>query len=307
MSFAPFFSPLVVITGPTASGKSAFAMEVAKKYNGELICADSRTVFKGLDIGTAKPTRADRTEVPHHLLDIVYPDQPFSAAQFKQLALQVIKEVTQRGKLPIMVGGTGLYIDSVIFDYQFGEPANSVQREKLERKSVQELQEECLTQGIALPENPKNKRHLIRSIELGGLINHPKKLRSNTIVVSLTTNKEDLKSRITHRAHQMVAQDVLDEVKKIGQTYGWSTEALTGNIYRIFRSVVEGERPLEEAIELVIQSDLQLAKRQLTWLKRNPYIVWGTPVQLAVAIEHFVQQIMLAKSMPPIPLSDTIA
>lgn len=299
--------PLVVITGPTASGKSALALEIAQKYNGELICADSRTVYKGLDIGTAKPTKVEQSLVKHHLLDIVSPNEPFSAAQFKELAQQAITDIAKRGKLPILVGGTGLYIDAVIFDYQFGAPADPDERRQLEVLSVEELRRRCEDNNISLPVNAQNKRHLLRAIELGGLLNHTKKLRSNTIVVALTTNKEELRSRVTNRAHQMVADGILDEVKRVGQKYRWQGEALTGNIYRILRPVVEDGAPLDTALELVATSDMQLAKRQITWLKRNPYIIWGEKGQLKTAIEHFVQQNNVSQSMPVAPQSDTIA
>lgn len=291
-------SPLIVIAGPTASGKSALAMQIAKKYNGELICADSRTVYSGMDIGTAKPTKLDQREVRHHLLDVVDPDQYFTAAQFKVLADQAVADITARGKLPIIVGGTGLYVDSVIFNYQFGDASDPRRREQLQNKTVEELQQICLDNGYALPENTKNKRHLVRAIELGGLKERKLKLRPNTLVVAITTDRDVLRGRIIERAHQMVAQGVLDEVERLGNTYGWDSEAMTGNIYRILRPVVSGDTTLEEALELSIASDMQLAKRQVTWLKRNPYIIWGDAAQLTAVIEHFVQQNKLNESIP---------
>jgi tRNA dimethylallyltransferase len=290
--------PLIVITGPTASGKSALAMQIAQKYNGELICADSRTVYKHLDIGTAKPTADDRAKVRHHLLDVVEPNQPFTAAQFKDLAQEAIDDITSRGKLPIMVGGTGLYVDSLIFDYQFGAPADPSRRAQLQDKSVEELQRLCLENGYPLPENTKNKRHLIRAIELGGLKARKIKLRPNTLVVAITTDRDSLRSRITKRAHEMVQSGVVDEAKNMAEKYGWSSEALTGNMYRIMHSVVNGDMPIEEGINQVITSDMQLAKRQVTWLKRNPYITWGDAKQLTSTIEHFVQQNKLNESIP---------
>jgi tRNA dimethylallyltransferase len=291
-------SPLVVIAGPTASGKSAFAMEIAKKYNGELICADSRTVYKGMDIGTAKPSAADQKEIKHHLLDVVEPDQPFTAAQFKELANKAIADITARGKLPIMVGGTGLYIDSVIFDYQFGDPADPDKRAALQEKTVEELQQICLENGYSLPENTKNKRHLVRAIELGGIKTQKLKLRPSTLVVAITTERNVLRGRIQKRSQEMALEGVLDEVSRIGEKYSWAGEALTGNIYRIFRPVVEGRLSLQEGLDQFVSSDMQLAKRQVTWLKRNPYVVWGDVAQLATVIEHFVQQNKLNESIP---------
>lgn len=291
-------SPLVVIAGPTASGKSALAMEIAKQYDGELICADSRTVYKGMDIGTAKPTAEDQKQIRHHLLDVVEPNQTYTAAQFKEQAQKAIDDITSRGKLPIMVGGTGLYVDAVIFDYQFGNAANPRRRQKLQEMTVEQLQQLCLEKGYALPLNVKNKRHLVRAVELGGLMSQKKKLRPNTLVVAITTDRGILRGRVKNRAQQMAEEGVLDEVKQLGRKYGWESEAMTGNIYRILHPVVTGDMPLDEALELFITSDMQLAKRQITWLKRNPYVVWGDANQLKTAIEHFVQQNKLNESIP---------
>ena len=298
--------PLIVITGPTASGKSSLSLAIAKKYSGEIICADSRTVYRGMDIGTAKPTKAERQEVPHHLLDVAAPDESFTAADFKEQAVAAIDDISRRKKLPIIVGGTGLYIDSLIFNYQFGESADPIRRAQLQDLAVTQLQQMCLMEGITLPENTKNKRHLIRAIELGGITNQKKRLRPNTIVVALTTDRDNLRSRVMERAQGMVEQGVLKEVEKLGKKYTWTGEALTGSIYRIMHPVVDGELSVEEGINQVVTSDMQLAKRQMTWLKRNPYIVWGSPDQLMLAIEHFVHQNKLIESMPAPPLSATI-
>lgn len=291
-------SPLVVVTGPTASGKSALAMAMAKKYNGEIICADSRTVYKGMDIGTAKPTLQDQKEVPHHLLDIVTPGAPFTAAEFKRRANKAIADIAKRGKLPIMVGGTGLYVDAVIFDYQFGAPADPKRREELQQMSIEQLQQECMDNNIPLPLNSQNKRHLVRALELGGLYQVKKKLRPDTIVVAITTDREVLRTRVTLRAAQMVKEGVLEEIKALASKYGWEGEAMTGSIYRIMRPVVEGNMTLQEGLNMFVTSDMQLAKRQVTWLKRNSFVIWGSPEQLEVVIEHFVQQNNLLKSIP---------
>lgn len=281
-------TPLIVIVGPTASGKSDLAMRVAQKIGGEIVCADSRTIYKGMDIGTAKPSREDRALVPHHLLDVVTPDQPFTVAQFKDFAIRVIDDIWARGRWPILVGGSGLYVDAVLFDYQFREPANITERERLNALSIQELQAECGTRGIPLPENKNNKRYLVRTLETAGSLRQNRTMRHNTIVVGLTIEKEDLISKISDRADAMVAAGVVDEVKTLGQKYGWDSEAMKGNIYREFKEVVTGELSLEQAKENCIQSDKRLVKKQLTWFKRNPNIIWGTPDQLQTRIDQFV-------------------
>lgn len=279
---------LVVITGPTASGKTTFALEIAKEYNGEIVCADSRTVYKGMDIGTAKPTIQEQASVPHHLLDVVEPSQIFTASQFKDMANQAIVDIAQRGKLPILVGGTGLYVDAVIFDYQFGEPADPQRREFLMGKSIEELQHICKENNITLPFNSKNKRHLIRAIELNGLPTAKRELRKNTIVVAISTETDVLLQKIHKRVVEMFKDGVVQEEQKLGEKYGWGTEAMTANIYRFCHEILIGHISEVEAIDLVVKSDKSLVKRQLTWLKRNPYIRWGTPNELRSLIAEFL-------------------
>ena len=282
---------LVVVTGPTASGKSALAMEIAQSLGGEVICADSRTVYKGLDIGTAKPTKTDQGKVRHHLLDIVEPGEAFNAAVFKHLANKAVVEITSRSKLPILVGGTGLYVDSVIFDYQFGPASRAEERSQLEALPIESLQQLCIDRGIGLPINLKNKRHLVRALEIGGSVSRSKTLRKNTFVVGITMNKEKLRERITLRARQMLEQGVLDEVLRMAQAYGWDNEAMKGSIYRIFKNVISGDKSIETGIQEFIQSDLHLARRQQTWLKRNPHIKWGEdPQKLLDLVKEFVQE-----------------
>lgn len=280
--------PLIVIVGPTASGKSDLAMAVARQVDGEIICADSRTIYKGMDIGTAKPSKQDQLEVPHHLLDVVEPDQRFTVADFKRLSNKAIDDIWSRGKLPILVGGSGLYIDSVIFNYQLGVQADPALREELSSKTIEELQEICRQRDIDMPENKSNKRYLIRAIELGGVVKHPKKLRDETIVVGISTDKTDLKKRVEVRARQMIEQGVAGEVAALGARYGWNSEAMKGNIYRVFRGVAEGWKDTDVATQEFIASDLKLVKKQITWFKRNKHIVWGGPQELLSAIEHFV-------------------
>lgn len=281
--------PLVVIVGPTASGKSDLAMKVAQKHNGEIVCADSRTVYKDMDIGTAKPSQEDRSRIPHHLLDIVEPGQLFTAADFKTMADTVILDIGSRGKLPILVGGTGLYVDSVLFNYKFGVPADQHLRDHLETLSTEDLQQMCSESNIDMPINKQNRRHLVRAIELGGLLDHQKVLRSNTIVVGISTEREKLRSRIEKRAHTMIGQGIIDEVRLVGEKYGWASEAMSANIYRIFSNVVKGVQAIDVALDEVVKSDMDLAKRQVTWFKRNKYIVWSDhPEALLVAIDKFV-------------------
>jgi tRNA dimethylallyltransferase len=271
-------APLIVITGPTASGKSALALELAERYNGEIICADSRTVYRGMDIGTAKPTAEDRARVPHHLLDVVEPGQRFTLHDFQLQARAAIEDIRSRGKVPMLVGGTGLYIDSVILDFELGSPADETRRQDLEKLDVNELQLMLNAQHIAMPENLLNKRHLIRALERGGTNSRGKhKPDENTYVVAITADMNTLEERIAKRAHEMFTSGVIEEARRLGDKYGWGSEAMTGNIYPILREVIEGRMTEEEAIEKIIIRDRQLVKRQITWLKRHEYVRWLSP------------------------------
>lgn len=269
-------APLIVVVGPTASGKSATALRIAKEFGGEIICADSRTIYKEMNIGTAKPTVEDRAEVPHWGLDLVAPGESFTAADFQKYAKEKIAEIRQRGNIPMVVGGTGLYVDGLIFDYQFGE-ARPELREELEKLSLDELKEYCSNNNITLPENQQNRRYVIRAIEQKSINN--KRLAepiANTIIVGIATYREILKQRITERAEQLFDDGMVEEAKMLGEKYGWNSEAMTGNIYKLVHQFLNNEFDEAELKQRFITSDWQLAKRQLTWLKRNPFIHWAS-------------------------------
>ncbi len=268
--------PLVVIVGPTASGKSSLAMQLAKQFNGEIICADSRTVYKNMDIGTAKPSAEDQAQVPHWGIDLVEPGEQFTAADFKRYALQKVQEIRERGHLPLLVGGTGLYIDGVVFDYEFNQTDPEL-RKQLEALTLEELKIHCANNNIKLPENENNRRYVIRAIERNNVSS--KGLRSpvdNTMLVGITTNRDELRARITARAEQLFAQGMLEEAIKIGKTYGWDNEAMTGNIYRLAHDYVDEKLTLDELKAKNVTADWRLAKRQLTYLKRNQFIHWAS-------------------------------
>ena len=269
--------PLVVIAGPTASGKTTLAIEVAEAFGGEIICADSRTVYKGMDIGTAKPTSIEQARVPHWGLDLVEPDKRFTAADFKLYANDKIGEIRSRGHIPFLVGGTGLYVDAVLFDYEFGPVVDLKQREMLESMSLLELHEYCERNNVKLPDNDRNKRYVIRAIEQK-CINSKRRHGpiGNSIIVGIATDKLILRKRIEDRVEQLFEDGVVEEATLLGEKYTWDSEAMTGNIYRILRTYLNGQLSLKESMDKNIISDWRLAKRQLTWLRRNPYIKWGT-------------------------------
>ena len=268
--------PLIVIVGPTASGKTPLAIQLAKKYRGEIICADSRTVYRGMNIGTAKPSLEEQQGVSHWGLDLVDPGDSFSVSQFKDYARQKIKEIRSRGNIPFLVGGTGLYIDSVIFDFQFGAKYSKEKRANLQEMTISELQQYCVNHDVSLPENSKNKRYLIRAIERAGKKSSGLEVPlSNTIVVGITTGKQLLRQRITDRAKKMFKDGVVEETIELANNSGWCNEAMTGNVYPIIKKLIEKEIDEGQAIQEFIVSDVNLVKRQLTWFRRNPFIEWG--------------------------------
>jgi tRNA dimethylallyltransferase len=275
--------PLVVIVGPTASGKSSTAIKVAQAFDGEIICADSRTIYKHMDIGTAKPSAEDQALVPHWGLDLVEPGESFTAADFKTYALQKVEEIRARGHLPIIVGGTGLYVDGVVFDFEFAKPQPEL-RKTLEALSLEELIAHCVNNNIQLPENEKNRRYVIGAIEQKDITS--KRLRrpiDNVVLVGITTERDELRRRINQRSEQLFENGMVEEAIMLGRKYGWDSEAMTGNIYKLVRKYVAGELTLEQLKKDNITSDWRLAKRQLTWLRRNEFIKW---VELDDAFEY---------------------
>lgn len=280
-------TPLVVIVGETASGKSALALELAKQFDGELICADSWTVRRGLDIGTAKPSAGELAAVQHHLLDVVEPGEDFTAAVFKELANQAIADISGRGKLPIMVGGTGLYIDSVLYDYGFLEAGDRTQRERFDGMSVEEVLAEITRRGIELGDvDVRNKRRLVRLIETNGARPTRSELRPNTCIIGMQPERTELAQRIERRVDHMLAAGLEAEVRELVNRYSWQAEGLKGVGYAQWRGYLDGTEPITDTRQKIIKATLDLAKRQRTWFRRNKSIQWiSTPVDQQAVVD----------------------
>jgi tRNA dimethylallyltransferase len=271
--------PIVVIVGPTASGKSDMAMKIAQNHNGEIVCADSRTIYKGMDTGTAKPSQKDRTIVPHHGLDLIDPSERFSAAEFQQYALDKIAEIHEHGRLPVVVGGSGMYIDGLLYNFDFS--ADSKQ-DDLEEKDLTELQVlAAKLKSLPSLQVLKNKRHLIGFIRRGGTAGSKERLPSNVIILGLRVPKAVLDLRIEQRVDSMVNDGLVEEVKDLLENWGADAPGMLAPAYKAFSYYLKGELTLEQAKNEFVKQDKQLAKRQVTWFKRNKDIHWVHDLQQA--------------------------
>lgn len=266
---------LLAIVGETASGKSDLALKIAKNYRGEIISADSWTVYRGFNIGTGKPTITQQKAVKHHLIDVREPTNGFNAPMFKNMANKAIKNTQKQGNLPVLVGGTGLYIDSVLYDFGFLPDVPKEERAKLNAMSIGGLIKLAEKLSIDLSTiDTRNKRRIIRAIEAGGQKPTRSKLRPGTLIIGLQLPRDELRQRVEQRTDGMLAAGLEQEAKGLAGKYGWDVEPMKGIGYREWRDYFEGGQTLEQTRQRIISSTMNLAKRQRTWLKRNKDIQW---------------------------------
>jgi tRNA dimethylallyltransferase len=240
----PYNGPVIVIVGPTASGKTGAAISIAKKIGGEVISADSRAIYKYMDIGTAKPSVEEMDGVPHFGIDLVEPGERFTVADFKEYAEQKICEIRSRGHVPIVAGGTGLYVDALIFDYKFDGLSKDAKH--------------------GTPEgNEKAQEYKDR-----------KEMSKDFVVFGISWEPDELRERITKRMRGMYNEGLFAETKFLVEKYGWGSQAMKSNVYQFCDKYLNGECSLDEAIEQTVYDDWHLAKRQITWFKRNEHINW---------------------------------
>jgi tRNA dimethylallyltransferase len=278
---------LICVVGQTATGKSSLALRIAQEWNGEIICADSWTIRREVNIGSAKPSIEEQKLVPYHLLDVVGAEEDFNAALFKDLANDAITDIAARGKIPIMVGGTGLYIDSVIYDYSFASVGNRHEREQLDALSLPQLLQKINDLAIDLGDvDTRNKRRLVRLIETNGAQPTKRKLRDQTLLIGLHTDSEVLKQHIADRFDAMLAAGLEGEVQRLSERYGWNCEALKGIGYAQWKEYFLGSENREQVRQKIIQATNNLAKRQRTWFQRNKSIQWlDTPVEWSKVVD----------------------
>lgn len=277
---------IIVICGPTASGKTKLGIEVADKINGEIISADSMQIYKDMDIGTAKPTEEERRQAVHHLIDFVEPNKRYSVADFKSDADKTIKDILSRGKTPIIVGGTGLYINSLIYNIEYKEDVCDLEyRATLEEKSLEELYQMAIKiDEKAIQKISKNDRkRIMRIIEIYHStgktktqleLESRKELEYDYKVFILNLDRDKLYERINKRVDIMIEQGLIDEVKNLLKKYEQFPTALQGLGYKEVVEYLEEKITKEEMIEKVKQESRRYAKRQLTWFKTYKDAIW---------------------------------
>lgn len=283
---------VIFILGPTASGKTSVAIELAKRIGGEIISADSRAFYTGMDIATAKPSIKERQGIKHWGIDLINPGKKYSIAEFKVYCEEKIADIKSRRLIPIVVGGSGLYADSVIFNYDLKsrKPKEDDADAKLQKLSVFELQELIKKKGIGFPENYKNKRYLIRWLENDGKMGEDRyEINSDYLVFGVYTKRDELKERIKLRIDKLFNQELIDEYINLNNAYPGALESITTNYYPIIKRYLNKEIDLNEAKELAYYADWHLAKRQLTWLKRNKYIKWYKKDEIIDQIEASIR------------------
>jgi len=271
----------VAVVGPTASGKSELAVRIAETLGGEVVSADSRQVYRGMDIGSNKITQGEMRGVPHHLLDVADPGEQFTVADYRLLARQAVNDILSRGKFPIVCGGTGFYIDALLYDTTIpAVPPQAEFRAKLERKSAETLYEQLkrLDPRRAATIEAKNKRRLIRALEIIRATGKPVPLHSEdgpqykVVFVAPYRTREELKERIAARNTDMRLRNVIEETKKLHNERGVSWERLDsfGLEYRYAARFLQEKLTREEMRDQLIAATWRYAKRQLAWCGRHP-------------------------------------
>ena len=282
---------VIVICGPTASGKTSLSIELAKRIDGEIISCDSMQIYKDMNIGTAKPTIEERQGIKHYLLDFVSPSERYSVADFKKDAKKAIKEIIDKGKTPIVVGGTGLYIDSLIYEIEysnieFDENYRKKLEEEVQKEGLEKLYEKAKKiDPQAIEKISKNdKKRILRILEIYHATGKNKteqeiESRKNEVeydykVYAISWDREELYARINKRVDLMIEQGLIDEVKNILQKYEQFPTAMQGLGYKEVVDYLQGNCTKQEMIEKIKMETRRYAKRQMTWFRKNKQTIW---------------------------------
>lgn len=283
---------VIVIAGPTASGKTSLSIELAKRINGEIISSDSMQIYKDMTIGTAKPTTEEMDGIKHYLIDFVSPDKRYSVAEFKKDAENAIEDILKKGKIPIVVGGTGLYIDTLIYGIEYPEIdfdenyRNELMRIADSEDGLEKLYEEAksIDEDAVKKISPNDKKRITRILEIykatGKTKTELEKLsRENDVkydykVFAINMDREKLYERINLRVDLMIEQGLVEEVEKLVKKYKDFPTAMQGLGYKEVVEFFEGKLTQDEMIDKIKQESRRYAKRQLTWFRKNKDIIW---------------------------------
>ena len=282
---------VIVICGPTASGKTSLSIELAKKINGEIISSDSMQIYKYMDIGTAKVTTEEMDGIKHYLIDFVEPDKRYSVAEFKKDAENAIEEILAKGKVPIIVGGTGLYVDSLIYGIEYQDiELDEKYRQELEQRVNSEGLETLYNEAIQIDSeamkkiSPNDKKRIIRVLEIykatgktktqQEIESRQKELKYDYKVFAINMDREKLYERINKRVEIMIEQGLIAEVENLLKKYNKFPTAMQGLGYKEVVEFLEGKTTKEEMIEKIKMETRRYAKRQITWFKKNKQTVW---------------------------------
>lgn len=287
-------SKILVILGPTAVGKSDLAVELALKFDGEIVSADSRQVYRGLDIGTGKITTEEMLGVPHHLLDVADPENIFTVVNWKVLAEKAVHSILERGRLPIICGGTGQYIQAIVDNATFPNvPPNPTLRKELSSKSTEELFSilNAIDPKRAGAIDSKNPRRLVRAIEIANAIGSTPTIKNQplfqSLQIGLTLPTEELRQRIKIRLEKRLASGMIEEAKELHRS-GLSYQRMEelGLEYRYLAKYLQNELTLDEMAAKLETEIGRYAKRQMTWFKRDKRISWFAPDQNKAIFAH---------------------
>lgn len=287
---ADLMKEIVAIVGPTGVGKTSLGVEIAKRFNGEVISGDSMQIYKGMDIGTAKVTRDEKQNIVHHMIDIKEPDETFSAAEFQRTVTKKIDEIQRRGKLPVLVGGTGLYIQSILYDYKFPEKERDVNLQSMLQRELEQYGAERMWNRLneidpkaARKIHPNNHRRLIRAMEIAktedramGEVDSQAAVLSkyNPIIIGLEMDRDILYNRINERVDVMMEKGLLEEVRKLYEQGLEKNQSLQAIGYKEFIPYFKGEQSLEESVNILKRNSRRYAKRQYTWFRNKMNVQW---------------------------------
>lgn len=297
---------IIILAGPTSSGKSRIGVDIAKKFDGEIISCDSMQIYRHMNIGTAKVTPEEMQGVPHHMIDVVEPTRQFSVGEYVKMADNSISNVFSRGKVPFIVGGTGLYIEGILYPMTFGGNRNQEVRDELQREleaNGKEYMHAMLAQIDPIDAekiHPNNTKRVLRALEIykttgnckSGLQENIKPFKYDALLIALDVDRKELYRNINGRVDKMIADGLLQEIERLlSLGVDFSQQSMQAIGYKEFEDYFKGSVSLSDTIEIIKKNSRNYAKRQLTWLKRYKFAKWYSPSDVE-GIERAVKEFL---------------